>query len=93
MGPVQAELKPETPNSFWAFDEADGLSIERSVLERWFARHDHAYLATRRALLRAAASAQAACGEDRFGGLRACLASAGAAERLRAGFERRMLGR
>jgi hypothetical protein len=87
-GPLHAELKPETPNSFWAFDEADGLSIERSVLERWFALHDRAYLATVARFFELPSSALEPQGGDRFAGLRACLASEGAAGRLREGFAR-----
>lgn len=87
-GVMRAEPKPETPNSFWAFDEADGLSIERAVLDRWFARHDRAYLATVARFFDLPTSAIDPKGDDRFAGLRACFAAEGAAEQLRDGFGR-----
>jgi hypothetical protein len=42
---VTAELKPETANSFWAFDQAPDSPVDAGVLERWYARHDRAYVA------------------------------------------------
>jgi len=88
-GAMKAAPKPETPNSFWAFDEADGLSIERDVLMEWFALHDRAYLATLARFFDLPLSALTPVGEDRFAGLQACFASEGADALLRAGFERR----
>jgi hypothetical protein len=88
--PIAAPLKPETPNSFWAFDAADGLSIEAKVLEDWYARHDRAYLATLASFFELPTSAMAPLGEDRFGGLRACLAAEGAPARLASVFDRRL---
>ncbi len=41
---LRRELRPETRNSFWAFDEADECRIERDTLELWCAHHDRAYL-------------------------------------------------
>jgi hypothetical protein len=40
------EVKPEFQNSFWAFGEADDHSVGPAVLERWYAEHERAYLAT-----------------------------------------------
>jgi hypothetical protein len=39
------EIRPETRNSFWAFDSADERRIAPAVLEPWYERHDRAYLA------------------------------------------------
>jgi hypothetical protein len=39
-----ADLRPETRNSFWAFDEAGDHSVPVAVLAEWFERHDRAYL-------------------------------------------------
>jgi hypothetical protein len=88
-GAMQAAPKPETPNSFWAFDEAGGLSIDKKVLGDWFALHDRAYLTTLARFFELPPTALAPVGEDRFAGLGACFAAEGAGERLRAAFERR----
>jgi hypothetical protein len=40
---LHAELKPETQNSFWAFDSADEQRVPAPTLERWYQRHDLAY--------------------------------------------------
>jgi hypothetical protein len=40
---LTGDLRPETRNSFWAFDEAGGHSVESAILERWCTRHDRAY--------------------------------------------------
>ncbi|HEY8156158.1 MAG TPA: hypothetical protein VII72_18655 [Myxococcota bacterium] len=42
---LHGELKPETQNSFWAFDSADEQRIPAATLERWYERHDLAYQA------------------------------------------------
>jgi hypothetical protein len=39
------DLRPETRNSFWAFDEAAEDSVSAEVLADWRERHDRAYLA------------------------------------------------
>jgi hypothetical protein len=38
------DLRPETRNSFWAFDEAAEDSVSAETLSEWRARHDRAYL-------------------------------------------------
>jgi hypothetical protein len=43
-GPLGRNLRPETANSFWAFDGADGLSVPDTTLARWYALHDRAYV-------------------------------------------------
>ncbi len=40
---VLADLRPETRNSFWAFDEAGDRSVDAATLEAWYARHDDGY--------------------------------------------------
>ncbi len=40
---VTGPLRPETCNSFWAFDEAGDHSIDATTLSDWYARHDAAY--------------------------------------------------
>ena len=42
---VTAALAPETANSFWAFDQAPDSPAGPETLERWYARHDRAYVA------------------------------------------------
>ena len=48
---LHAELKPETQNSFWAFDSADEQRIPAETLARWYERHDRAYEAELRDFL------------------------------------------
>jgi hypothetical protein len=43
-GPLARNLRPETANSFWAFDGADSLSVPEATLTRWYALHDRAYV-------------------------------------------------
>jgi hypothetical protein len=88
-GAMQAAPKPETPCSFWAFGEADSLSVEPKVLEDWYVRHDRAYLTALARFFELPPSALAPEGEDRFAGLRRAFAAEGAGESLRAAFERR----
>lgn len=38
-----SDIRPETRNSFWAFDEAGDHSVDPSTLENWCALHDDAY--------------------------------------------------
>jgi hypothetical protein len=90
---MQAAPRPETTNSFWAFDEADALSIEDKVLDDWFVQHDRAYLTTLASFFELPPTALAPQGDDRFGGLAACFAAEGAAERLHAAYERRARGK
>jgi hypothetical protein len=92
-GAMQAAPRPETTNSFWAFDEADALSIEDKVLDDWFVRHDRAYLTTLASFFELPPTALSPQGDDRFGGLAACFAAEGAAERLHAAYERRARGK
>jgi len=42
---LEADLRPETHNSFWAFGEAGDHAVEPAVLDAWYARHDDAYFA------------------------------------------------
>jgi hypothetical protein len=48
---LHGELKPETQNSFWAFDSADEQRVAPETLARWYVRHDRAYQAELRAFL------------------------------------------
>jgi hypothetical protein len=40
---LNADLRPETKNSFWAFGEAGVHAIAPEILEGWYAVHDDAY--------------------------------------------------
>jgi len=42
---LESDLRPETPNSFWAFGEAAEHAVAASTLERWYRLHDDAYFA------------------------------------------------
>jgi hypothetical protein len=46
---LHADLKPETQNSFWAFDSADDQKIPAETLAAWYEQHDRAYEAELRA--------------------------------------------
>jgi hypothetical protein len=54
---LQSDLRPETRNSFWAFDEADDHSVPADVLQSWLERHDRAYLQMLRSFFPALAPA------------------------------------
>jgi hypothetical protein len=56
---LHAELKPETQNSFWAFDSADDQKVPAETLARWFDRHDRAYQAELRDFLFAGGASDA----------------------------------
>lgn len=88
-GAMHAAPRPETPCSFWAFGEADQLSVEEKVLTDWYARHDRAYLTAVANFFELPPTALAPDGEDRFAGLARCFAAEGADVRLRAAFDRR----
>lgn len=40
---IAAELRPETENSFWAFEGADECGVPRETLARWYQLHERAY--------------------------------------------------
>jgi hypothetical protein len=40
---LESDMRPETANSFWAFDEAGDHSIGRETIDRWCALHDDAF--------------------------------------------------
>ncbi len=40
---LQSDLRPETQNSFWAFDAAAEHSLDTATLEAWYGAHDRAY--------------------------------------------------
>ncbi len=42
---LHQDIRPETQNSFWAFDEAGSHALEATTLADWYARHDRAYFA------------------------------------------------
>src|SRR5262245_8729789 len=48
---LHKELKPETQNSFWAFDSADDRRVPAETLADWYERHDRAYQAELRDFL------------------------------------------
>jgi hypothetical protein len=50
-GRLAREVRPETRNSFWAFDGAGEHRVSAETLERWYALHDAAYLGELRSAL------------------------------------------
>jgi hypothetical protein len=48
---LHGALKPETQNSFWAFDSAGEQRVSPETLARWYLRHDAAYEAELRDFL------------------------------------------
>jgi hypothetical protein len=86
---LHGELKPETQNSFWAFDSAGEQSVLAGTLASWYERHDRAYQAELREFCFAGGSgpeAPAPCG---FEAWTAFLRSEPGAEAVRLAFERR----
>ncbi len=86
-GTPAGPLRPETANSFWAFD-TDEMKIPGDVLAEWYAIHDRAYLAEIVAFLGLPASYAAAPAPEAFAALGALLASEAGAALAAAGFER-----
>jgi hypothetical protein len=83
---LQTELKPETQNSFWAFDSADDQRVAPETLAHWYEQHDAAYQAELRAFLDPLPEAAAPSGFEAWS---AFLRSARGAVVLRAAFERK----
>lgn len=81
-------LRPETTNSFWAFD-SDEMKIPAEVLAEWYAIHDRAYLAELAAFLALPSELAAGAAPDAFAALSALLATEHGAALAAAGFERR----
>ena len=86
-GQPAGPLRPETANSFWAFD-ADETKIAGDVLAEWHAIHDRAYLAELVAFLGLPARLAAAPAPVAFAALCELLASEAGAALAAAGFER-----
>jgi hypothetical protein len=84
---LHADLKPETQNSFWAFDSADEQRIAAETLERWYAQHDRAYDAELGAFFLPDAPAERA--PQGHPAWTAFLRSAPGAAAIRAAFERK----
>jgi hypothetical protein len=87
-GPMDWTVRPETRNSFWAFDDCGARSVPPAVLERWYALHDRAYLTELAGSLALPAPVLAPAPGDRFAALRAFFAAEGAVDHLRAAFDR-----
>ena len=86
---LHGELKPETQNSFWAFDSADEQRVPGETLARWYERHDLAYQAELRDFFLAGApeaNGPVPCG---FEAWTAFLRSEPGAAAIRLAFERR----
>lgn len=58
------DLRPETSNSFWAFDEAQAHSVDAATLDAWRTRHDRAYFAELAASFTRLAEGAPAAGEE-----------------------------
>jgi hypothetical protein len=85
---LDADLRPETENSFWAFDGADEQRVPADTLARWYERHDAAYQAELRAFLLAGDASEAGAPSG-FDAWSAFLRSVRGALALRAAFERK----
>lgn len=89
---LHADLKPETQNSFWAFDSADDQRIPAETLAAWYARHDRAYEAELRDFCLPAgpeAGAPAVAAPRGLADWTAFLRSAPGAAAIQAAFERK----
>jgi hypothetical protein len=90
-GPLGHSLRPETANSFWAFDGAESLSVPAGTLARWYALHDRAYLdALARFFELPRPIACASPGAEAFAALDAFLHSDSGLAHVQRAFERRM---
>ncbi len=87
-GPPAEALRPETANSFWAFD-TDEMKISADVLADWYAIHDRAYLAELVGFLGLPSALALQPAAEAFTALSALLASEAGATLAAAGFERR----
>jgi hypothetical protein len=83
---LHGELKPETQNSFWAFDSADDQRVSTETLACWYERHDLAYQAELRDFFFAGTDAPAPSG---FEAWTAFLRSDPGADAVLRAFERR----
>jgi hypothetical protein len=81
-------LRPETANSFWAFD-SDERSIAPEVLEAWRRVHDRAYLAELAGFLELPAALTQPVPEVAFAAISAFLASEVGARHAAEAFERK----
>jgi len=86
---LHGELKPETQNSFWAFDSADEQRVPAPTLEHWYQRHDLAYQAELREFLFAGGQEPDAAAPCGFEAWTAFLRSEPGASAIRRAFERR----
>jgi hypothetical protein len=86
---LQGELKPETQNSFWAFDSADEQRVPAATLEGWYQRHDRAYQAELREFLLPGGQAPDAAAPAGFEAWTAFLRSEPGAGAIQRAFERR----
>jgi len=86
---LHGELKPETQNSFWAFDSADEQRVPAPTLARWYERHDRAYQAELREFLLAGGSGPDAAAPCGFEAWTAFLRSEQGASAIRLAFDRK----
>jgi hypothetical protein len=86
---LQGELKPETQNSFWAFDSADEQRVPAETLARWYERHDRAYQAELLEFCFAGAPSPEAPAPSGFEAWTAFLRSEPGAAAIQLAFERR----
>jgi hypothetical protein len=88
-GPLARSLKPETANSFWAFDGADQLSVPEATLLRWYALHDRAFLGAVVEFLEGPARLARAAGAEGFAALDEWLHTEAGLAQARRAFDRR----
>ncbi len=87
-GEPASALRPETANSFWAFD-TDERAIAPAVLATWHAAHDRAYLAELAAFLELPESLVAHPPDEAYAAISAFLASEAGARHAAEAFERK----
>ncbi len=89
---LHQDLRPETRNSFWAFDEAGTHRVDPETVAAWCVRHDHAYFAELAARFPDAAPREATNGEAALAHWNRVLREPVGIAALACGFAKQMVG-
>jgi hypothetical protein len=88
---LQDDIRPETRNSFWAFDEAGGHSVDAGTLAEWHALHDAGYFGVFAERFPELAPAPGSVGDALLAHWNSALRDPGSQVAIAAGFARRRL--
>jgi len=87
---LTADLRPETKNSFWAFDQAGDHAVEATTLDHWYGLHDRAYDEELTRWFPELAPAAAAAPDARLEAWNQALRRNGAEQPIERGFRKRL---